>query len=77
MLTEEGIRLTEKKMKLLPAEKFGLTVEEAADYFEIGTKKLRQIIDQHQDDGFCTRNGSKTIILRPEFEKFLISASEI
>lgn len=69
--------MTEKKVKLLPGEKFGLTIEEAAAYFEIGDKKIRQIAENHPDDGICTKNGTKTIILRPQFEKFLTETSEI
>lgn len=69
--------MEENRTKLLPGEKFGLSIEEAAMYFEIGPKKIRQIIATHPEGGIFTKNGAKTIILRPQFEKFLMATEEI
>ena len=52
-------------------DKFCLTIEEAAEYFNIGEKKLRRIIADHMDSGLVIQNGVKIIIKRKRFEDFL------
>ena len=52
-------------------DKFCLTIEEAAEYFNIGEKKLRRIIADHMDSGLVTQNGVKILIKRKRFEDFL------
>ena len=66
-----------EKRTLKPAEKFCLTVEEAAAYFEINDKKIRQIATEHRDDGICAKHGTKLLIYRPAFEQFLQQTSDI
>ena len=66
-----------EKLILKPAEKFCLTVEEAAAYFEINDKKIRQIATEHRDDGICAKHGAKLLIYRPAFEQFLLQTSDI
>lgn len=61
----------EKTHTLLPAEKYCLTVSEAAAYFEIGPKKIRQIATEHLEDGIFVRHGAKLLILRIPFEEYL------
>lgn len=51
-------------------DKFCLNVEEAAEYFNIGQKKLRQLVADHGDE-FAILNGVKVLIKRKKFEKFL------
>lgn len=58
-------------------EKYCLTVEEAAAYFEIGPKKIRRIAEDHPDDGIFIRNGVKLLVIRPKFEEFLTKSEEI
>lgn len=58
-------------------DKFCLTIDEAAEYFNIGTKKLRQIVSENQDAGFVIQNGVKILIKRDPFEAFLTELSAI
>ena len=51
-------------------EKANLTVEEAADYFGIGINKLRAMTDG-ENCPFVLWVGSKRLIKRRKFEKFL------
>ena len=58
-------------MKEVPIEnKCCLTVEEFAANSNIRTKKLREIIKQPNCD-FALAVGTKTLIKRKEFEKFI------
>lgn len=52
-------------------DKFCLTIDEAANYFNIGEKKLRSIVADHMDSGFVIQNGVKILIKRKRFEEFL------
>ncbi len=52
-------------------QKYTLTIEEAAQYFGIGETALRRFINEHEDAGFVIRNGSKTLIKRSVFEKYI------
>lgn len=49
-------------------EKFALTINEAAQYFNLGEKKIRKLAD---DYGFVLQNGTKTLIKRGKFEDFM------
>ena len=69
--------INKEKFILKPAEKFCLTVEEAATYFEINEKKIRQIASEHRDEGVCGKHGTKLLIYRPAFEKLLLQMSDI
>ena len=52
-------------------DKFCLTIEEAADYFNIGEKKLRKIVVENLNSDFVIQNGVKYLIKRKRFETFL------
>ena len=52
-------------------DKFCLTIEEAAEYFNIGEKKLRKMAVDYLDSGFVIQNGVKVLIKRKRFEDFL------
>ena len=52
-------------------EKFTLTVNEAAQYFNLGEKKIRKLADDYEDYGFVLQNGNKTLIKRSKFEEFI------
>lgn len=51
--------------------KYSLTITEASDYFNIGEKKLRQIIQENATADFLLNNGVKVLIKRIKFEQFL------
>lgn len=59
------------------SEKFLLTIKEAAQYFQIGEKKLRMFSDHAEDHDFILMNGTKTLIKRKKFEEFLNKTSSI
>ena len=58
-------------------DKFCLTIEEAADYFNIGEKKLRKLVSEHLNSDFVIQNGVKYLIKRKRFETFLNEISAI
>ena len=53
-------------------QKMNLTLEEAAVYFNIGIKKLRELSD-YQDCKYVLWIGNKRLIKRQQFEQFLTS----
>ncbi len=52
-------------------KKYTLTVQEAAEYFRIGEKKLRKLIDEHPDADFILWNGTRPQIKRKLFERYI------
>ena len=56
--------------KLATSEKYSLTIKEAADYFGIGTKKMRRLAEDHLGI-FSAYNGNRYLIIRAEFEAYL------
>lgn len=55
--------------------KYTLSIEEAADYFGIGQKKIRKIVDENPTAEFILKNGAFTKIKREKFEMFLDQTS--
>lgn len=45
-------------------DKFYLTMDEASEYFNMGEKRLRQIVADNIKAGFVVKNGVKIIIKR-------------
>lgn len=67
----------EIKKELVPiSEKYMLTIREAAAYFNLGIKRLRRLAEENTDS-FSIYNGSRCMIIRPKFEKFLDESSSI
>lgn len=58
-------------------EKFNLTIKEATEYFNIGEKKMRKLIDGNIDTGIVIQNGTKILINRKKFEEFLNQTTSI
>ena len=58
------------------SEKYTLTTKEAAAYFNIGIKKLRRLAEENLG-GFAVLSGTRILIIRPKFEKFLDRSSEV
>ena len=58
-------------------EKYMLTLREAAEYFHIGEKKMRQIVDENMDANFLLESGNRIMIKRKLFEEFLDNSSVI
>jgi len=58
-------------------EKYTLTIQEAAEYFHIGEKKLRKIVDDNMEADYIITNGNRVMIKRKLFEKFIDETSSI
>lgn len=58
-------------------ERYMLTIREAAEYFHIGEKKLRQIVEENPDADYIIRNGNRAMIKRRSFERFLDAARDV
>ena len=48
-------------------EKYMLTLREAAEYFHIGEKKMRQIVEENMDANFLLTSGNRIMIKRKLF----------
>lgn len=57
--------------ELLYSQKYCLSVKQATEYFGIGEKKLRKIIEDNIDSGMIIQNGTKYLIKREAFEQWL------
>ena len=65
-------------MKEIPIwEKYTLTIREAAEYFHIGEKKMRQIVDENGDADFILMVGNRTMIKRKLFEEYIDLATAV
>lgn len=62
--------------KVNVADKYGLTVNEAAEYFGIGVNKIRDMIDKPECP-YVLRVGNKRLIKRQLLEKYLDSQEVI
>ena len=58
-------------------EKYMMTLREAAEYFHIGEKKMRQIVDDNLDANFLLESGNRVMIKRRLFEEYLDNATVI
>lgn len=58
-------------------ERYMLTIREAAEYFHIGEKKMRQIVEEHEGADFIIMNGNRAMIKRKIFEKFLDTSTAV
>ena len=58
-------------------EKYILTIQEAAEYFHIGEKKLRRLVEEQENADFIIMNGNRVMIKRKLFEKYLDEAASV
>ncbi len=58
-------------------EKYILSINEAAEYFNIGEKKLRKLADDYFDQGFVLMNAGRKMIKRKRFEEFINDTNTI
>ena len=73
----ESLNRQESAKQSFPVgEKYMLSIKEAAEYFNIGTKKMRRIAEDNLGNVavFC---GNRFLIIRPKFEDFILHSSEI
>ncbi len=52
-------------------EKYTLSIEEAAEYFRIGTDKLRKLAEENKNAPWVLRNGNRVQIKRKIFEEVI------
>ncbi|MCD7904081.1 MAG: helix-turn-helix domain-containing protein [Clostridiales bacterium] len=65
---------TKDYFKMPICDKYGLTINEAAQYFGIGENKLRQIVSENINTGnfnVSFTSGNRYIIKRKKFEEYL------
>lgn len=58
-------------------EKYILTIQEAAEYFHIGEKKLRKLVEERADADYIIMNGNRVMIKRKLFEKYLDESASV
>ncbi len=58
-------------------EKYILTIQEAAEYFHIGEKKLRKLVEERTDADYLIMNGNRVMIKRKLFEKYLDESTSV
>ena len=75
----KGSRKEKNKMKeTVPVwEKYTLTVEEAAAYFNIGEGRLRTLINENQEAKYILWKSTRPNIKRKLFENYIDSISMI
>ena len=54
--------------------KYSLSIQEAAEYYGIGEKRLRGLISEQEDPGFILEVGTHVRIKRKRFEEYLDEA---
>ena len=73
-LIDEVIILAKKEIEIPIWEKYALTIEEAALYFRIGQKELREKTDEPNCD-FVIFKGTHRLIKRKKMEEYLDNIS--
>lgn len=62
---------TRDKEKTPTWQKFNLSTEEAADYFNIGENKLRKFAKEHRDEDCLLWCGNRLLFKRKKFEEYI------
>lgn len=60
-----------KKEEVPIWEKYCLSITQASEYFGIGEKKIRQLVQEHSTDGFVLYIGTKAMIKKNRFQAFI------
>ena len=75
---KKGLKMAKStKLSIAFYERYLLTVEEAAVYFHIGYKKMRNMVKDYAGAKWILRNGNRIMIKREQFEKWLDNQSAI
>ena len=78
VVDESGIFSEEANAVIVPPyRKYTIGIDEAARYYGIGTKKLRQIIADNPSGDFFLEIGRHVLIKRRQFEAYLDNASAL
>lgn len=73
---QEGVIKMTKKIEVPVWERFTITIEEAAQYFGIGTSKLRELSNE-DNCPFVLWVGNKRLIKRRKLEEYLTELKSI
>lgn len=65
------------RTKVPSSEKYMLTIREAAEYFHLGEKALRELVVGKAGAEFLLEHGNRVLIKRKLFEEYLDKASVI
>ena len=77
-MDERVVSSEEAKAVSVPTyRKYTIGINEAARYYGIGTKKLRQIIADNPSGDFFLEIGRHVLIKRRQFESYLDNASAL
>lgn len=66
-----------KKEEVPIWEKYCLSITQASQYFGIGEKKIRQIVQEHSTEDFLLYIGTKTMIKRNKFQAFIDTVNSL
>lgn len=69
VVKKELVDMSKKEVSI--KDKYLLTVEECALYFNIGINKIRRLIAEDRKASYLLYNGTKVLIKRKQFEKML------
>ena len=58
-------------------QKYTLSIEEAAEYFRIGQKRLRQMVADNPTADYILLNGNRVQIKRKLFEDYIDTATTV
>lgn len=58
-------------------QKYTLSIEEAAEYFRIGQKRLRQMVTDNPSADYILLNGNRVQIKRKLFEDYIDAATTV
>ena len=62
--------------EIVYADRYTLSIKEAATYFNIGIKKMRRLAEENLGN-FAVISGNRYLIIRVKFEEFLCNKSSI
>ncbi len=65
------------KVNIAPEDKYCLTIEEAASYFNVGVKRLICLLDSPEGADLLLTVGVKRLVKRKKMESFLDKAAAI
>mgnify|MGYP005962892157 CR=1 FL=1 len=66
--------MREGKKPMAVSEKYMLTIDEAAEYFNIGIKKMRRLAEDNEGE-FAISMGNRYLVIRERFEQYIVNLS--
>lgn len=64
--------MREAKKPMPICEKYMLTIKEAAEYFNIGIKKMRRLAEDNEGE-FAIYMGNRYLVIRERFENYIVN----